>query len=72
MAGINPILQNIRSLLAMSQPPMAGGGVVQTEIDLSALSGGMPLGCPCCLKNPSGLSKEEIAAAQAANMQQAG
>lgn len=76
MAGINPIMQNIRALLAASPAPSAGGGVTRTEVDLSTMAlSTLPgqqavMGCNC-QKNPSGLSPAEIAAAQAENMRQA-
>lgn len=77
MAGINPIMQNIRALLATSPSPNGGGGVTRTEVDLSAMGIGTlqanqaVMGCNCQV-NPSGLSPAEIAAAQAANMKQQG
>lgn len=76
MAGINPIMQNIRALLATNPSAAGGGGVTRTEVDLSAMGLGSlqanqaVMGCNCSV-NPSGLSPAEVAAAQAENMKQA-
>lgn len=76
MAGINPIMQNIRALLATNPSLGGGGAVTRTEIDLSAMGMGnlqanqAVMGCNCQV-NPSGLSPAEIAAAQAEFKKQA-
>ena len=72
MTAVDSLMVNIRSLLAASPTPAAGGAVIRTPIDLSALALATPQGqaqaMACgCAPNPSGLSPAEIAAAQAQN-----